>query len=329
MCYITQPWPNLGCPKLQVHPGTCSPCSSTARAALAPHHPHLPRCCPPTQGDILDEAALAAAWDTYHFDTVVHFAALASVDESFRVPGQYVQTNVLGTQRVLEAARASAAHLWRFVHVSTDEVYGDSEPGCSEGHTEAGALMRPTNPYAASKAGAEALVRAYCTAWGIPAIITRGNNAYGPRQYIDRVVPAFTLACKAGQPMQVHGSGDAQRCFLHVADVACAIHTALLHANIGDVLNITGDDEFAVLQVAHAVGEAVHNADSTLPSATTAHTADRPHNDSAYKINGAALRALGWAPAIPWRCGLRETVQWYLQHGSEWWTDPMPAMPAS
>lgn len=290
-------------------------------AALASPHTQPPR----AQGDILDEAALAAAWETYQFDTVVHFAALASVDESFRAPGLYVQTNVLGTQRVLEAARTCAAHLWRFIHVSTDEVYGDAEPAQPTGHAEASALMRPTNPYAASKAGAEALVRAYSAAWGIPAIITRSNNAYGPRQYIDRVVPAFTLACKAGLAMQVHGSGAAQRSFLHVADVARAIDTVLLHAAPGAVLNITGNDEFSVLQVAQAVGAAAREAQPALPSPTTAHTADRPHNDQAYKIDGAAVRALGWAPAISWRSGLRDTVQWYLAHGEEWWTDPVPA----
>ncbi len=247
-------------------------------------------------------------------DAVIHFAAQSHVDNSFGNSLTFTHDNVVGTHTILECCRTVlGSDLKRFIHISTDEVYGevaDDHPGCTEA-----SLLNPTNPYAASKAAAEFFVRSYNHSYGMPTIITRGNNVYGPRQYPEKVVPRFINHLLVGKKMEVQGDGSATRNFIHAYDVATAVETILHRGAVGQIYNIGGDCELSVREVAGRLleivrpGERLEDWIEFVP--------DRLFNDRRYAVQNNALVALGWVPRIPFEVGIRSTVEWYKNRATK------------
>ena len=258
------------------------------------------------RGDIADAemaAELAAS-----VDVIVNFAAESHVDRSLEDPGAFIQTDVYGTFVLLEAARA-AGHQ-RFLHVSTDEVYGDVHSGRSV-ETDA---LRPRSPYSASKAGGEMLVWAYRASYGFPAIITRGSNTYGPYQYPEKIIPLFVTNALDGRPLPIYGDGSAVRDYLFVEDHCRGIDTALRSGTPGEDYNVAqSGEEIDGVRVADTVLR-LTGADSSLKQFVR----DRPGHDRRYAIDSTKLRALGWAPRHDFESGMALTAQWYRDHRG-WW----------
>ncbi len=263
--------------------------------------------------DITNAETLKYILGRHKPDAVIHFAAQSHVDNSFGNSLAFTRDNVVGTHTLLECCRTVlGSSLKRFVHISTDEVYGEvaaDHPGCTEA-----SLLNPTNPYAASKAAAEFFVRSYNHSYGLPTIITRGNNVYGPRQYPEKVVPRFIQQVLHGERMTIQGQGLSTRNFIHVFDVAAAVATILHKGLVGEIYNIGGDCELPVIEVARRVLEVMRpDAVGTLVSDWIEWVPDRLFNDRRYAVNNGALMALGWTPTISFEEGLRSTVDWYVQ----------------
>jgi dTDP-glucose 4,6-dehydratase len=257
------------------------------------------------RGDIADADLVGSlAAET---DVVVNFAAESHVDRSLEAPGQFIQTDVYGTYILLEAA-LRAGHE-RFLQVSTDEVYGDVEAGRSR---ESDAL-RPRSPYSASKAGGEMLVWAYRASHGLPAIITRGSNTYGPYQYPEKIVPLFITNAIDDLPLPLYGDGGAVRDYLYVEDHCRGIDTALRHGAPGDDYNVGFGGEVSGLEVADTVLAALGK-----PASLKQPVRDRPGHDRRYALDTSRLRGLGWEPRVGFAEGIRRTVDWYVANPS-WW----------
>ncbi len=236
---------------------------------------------------------------------IVHFAAESHVDRSIMDSGPFVRTNVLGTQVLLDAARAFAVR--RFVHISTDEVYGSLGP--TGAFTEESPLL-PNSPYAASKAAADLLVRAYCHTYGLPAVITRCSNNYGPFQFPEKIIPLFITRLLADQPVPVYGDGLQVRDWIHVLDHCRGIEAAWRHGRVGEIYNFGGRCELTNLELAHKLLRILNKPPSLIE-----HVADRPGHDRRYAIDCTkAERELGWQRRIPFDDGLRQTVEWYCQN---------------
>jgi len=251
-------------------------------------------------------------------DTVMHFAAQTHVDNSFGNSIAFTECNVLGTHVLLEAAKEARVKL--FMHVSTDEVYGDGESGVA---SHEGSVLEPTNPYSASKAGAEYLVKAYHRSFDLPIIITRGNNVYGPHQYPEKIIPKFVNQLIRGLPITLHGTGANTRNYLYVEDVAAAFDTVLHAGRVGEVYNIGGTNVHSNIDVARAILYLMGFVDKagSLAAAEARHVIyvqDRPFNDLGYPLDCARLNAIGWRETTPWEDGLRRTVAWYLRHPTHW-----------
>ena len=239
-------------------------------------------------------------------DTVLHFAAQTHVDNSFGNSLRFTLDNVYGTHVLLEACRIHGG-VRRIVNVSTDEVYGEQSHGQTESQAETSTL-EPTNPYAAAKAGAEMLVKAYGTSYGLPCITTRGNNVYGPGQFPEKLIPKFALLASRGERLPVHGSGQSTRSFIHVEDAAAA-YDIILHKGVtGETYNIGSRRERSVLDVARDIcaifGRGVEGSVQLVE--------DRRFNDRRYFIDDKKLKALGWEEEVDWERGLGQTVDWYL-----------------
>jgi dTDP-glucose 4,6-dehydratase len=230
---------------------------------------------------------------------IVHFAAKTHVDASFdgNLSLAYTLTNVLGTHHLLEAARRHES-LELFLHISTDEVYGD----CSAQQASEETILQPTNPYAASKAAAEMLVKAYTHSLKLPCTIVRLNNVYGPRQHLNKVIPRFSSLAFQGLPLPLHGSGDAKRCFIHASDAVDAVALVMARGKKGETYNVGGGFELTVRELALRI-----NA-MTSSGAGLKNVQDRPYNDMRYFLDDSKLRALGWAPRVSFDDGLKETV---------------------
>jgi len=257
------------------------------------------------RGDIADADLVGSlAAET---DVVVNFAAESHVDRSLEAPGQFIQTDVYGTYILLEAA-LRAGHE-RFLQVSTDEVYGDVEAGRSR---ESDAL-RPRSPYSASKAGGEMLVWAYRASHGLPAIVTRGSNTYGPYQYPEKIVPLFITNAIDDLPLPLYGDGGAVRDYLYVEDHCRGIDTALRHGAPGDDYNVGFGGEVSGLEVADTVLAALGK-----PASLKQPVRDRPGHDRRYALDTSRLRGLGWEPRVGFAEGIRRTVDWYVANPS-WW----------
>jgi UDP-glucose 4,6-dehydratase len=221
---------------------------------------------------------------------VVHFAAQSHVDNSFSDALQYTKDNILGTHNLLEACRLYGS-VQKIIHVSTDEVYGES---MSDKKTEESVLC-PTNPYAATKAGAELIAQSYYHSFKMPIIITRGNNVYGPNQYPEKLIPKFIKLLKEGKKLTIHGNGSSIRSFLHVDDVCDAFRIVLEKGMIGEIYNIGGgteDHEYSVMDVAKVLIRKIHGCCDI--DQYVEYVEDRPFNDKRYFISNDKLKALGW-----------------------------------
>lgn len=257
---------------------------------------------------------------------VAHLAAKTHVDDSFDVRQtlEYTRTNVLGTHRLLEAARRYAESrpgaLRLFLHMSTDEVYGETkEAGDEEPHREDTSILNPTNPYAATKAGAEQLARAYGASYRLPLAIVRCANVFGPGQHGTKVVPRFFAQALAGRALTLHGDGAAKRCFLYVTDVVRALELLLRQEPRG-VYNIGSGEETTVLELAQKILRLAASGGGSI-----VRVADRPFNDRRYWLDDTRLRDLGWRPLVPLSTGLHEILYRTLQQGQE----RRPAPPGS
>ncbi len=239
---------------------------------------------------------------------VVHFAAETHVDRSIYDAGEFVQTNVHGTYTLLDALRACPA-IEIFVHISTDEVYG-SRTGRAARESDP---LAPSSPYAASKAAGDHLVRAYHVTYGLPTVILRPSNTYGPAQFPEKLIPLFLTSALEGRTLPVFGDGMNIREWLYVDDHCRAVETALLRGRSGSVYNVGGGTELANLDVARRILDAVE-----APRELIRFVADRPGHDRRYAMDSGLIRALGWEPETPFAEGLGKTVRWYAAHKSRW-----------
>lgn len=260
------------------------------------------------QADITNMAKMKRLFHEFKPDVVVHFAAQSHVDTSFENAEQYIKDNIIGTYTILECVKESGC---RLVHISTDEVYGEVDLD-ETSHPDT-SVLNPTNPYSATKAGAELLVKAYGHSFGIPYVITRGNNVFGPKQYPEKVIPAFIDAMMKGDSCKVHGEGRSRRNFIYVDDVSRAVMTVLQNGKSGTVYNIGTHNEYSVLEVFDILRELVNS------DATKVHVGDRPHNDKRYAVDSEALKQLGWSEQVPFDIAIRKTVDWYKANTS-WYT---------
>jgi dTDP-glucose 4,6-dehydratase len=241
------------------------------------------------QGNITSKDLVLHILNEYAIDTIVHFAAQSHVDNSFDNSLQYTTDNVVGTHTLLQAAK-EYGHLHRFLHFSTDEVYGEVDlehAGCCEK-----SLLNPTNPYAATKAAAEFIVRSYYHSFKLPVIIVRCNNVYGPNQYPEKLIPKFIKLLKEGKKLTIHGKGDTRRNFIWAADVARATRLIMDRGLVNEIYNIGTDCEFSVMDVAALLVK--HMTDDQSLDAHVTYVEDRPFNDFRYAIDSSRLRALGW-----------------------------------
>jgi UDP-glucose 4,6-dehydratase len=239
-------------------------------------------------------------------DTVLHFAAQSHVDNSFGNSFAFTQNNVEGTHTLLESVRLVGT-VKKFVHVSTDEVYGESSFESNTSNTEHESLLTPTNPYSATKAGAEMLVMAYGRSYNLRYIITRGNNVYGPNQYPEKAIPKFIILASRGEKIAIHGNGLATRSYMHVEDAISAFEFIFIKGQCGHVYNIGAHEERTVLSVA----QDICNILKVNPREIITHVRDRAFNDRRYFIDCSKLLALGWSQKKTWKVGLEETVRWY------------------
>ena len=261
------------------------------------------------KGDIAD--ADVAAPLVKAANLVVHFAAESHVDRSIQAAGDFIRTDVYGTFVLLEAAR-EAKGLKRFVQISTDEVYG-SVP---EGHSRETDELRPRNPYSASKAGADRLAYSYWATYGVPVVITRASNNYGPNQFPEKVIPLFITNLIDEIPVPLYGDGLNVRDWLHVDDHCRGIDVVVAKGKDGEVYNIGGGNEVKNVDLTHRILQLTGRTTALIKPVK-----DRPGHDRRYALDTSKLRGLGWAPRVEFEKGLAETVAWYQQN--EWWWRPI------
>jgi len=274
-----------------------------------------------SQTDICDRAALDALFAAHRPAGVIHLAAESHVDRSIHAAGDFVQTNVVGTFTLLEAARAYWGSLaaeqrdsFRFHHVSTDEVFGSLG---REGKFHEATAYDPRSPYSASKASSDHLVRAWHHTYGLPIVVTNCSNNYGPRQFPEKLIPLMMLNALAGKPLPIYGKGDNVRDWLHVGDHARALHRVFERGGIGETYCIGGNSEKTNLEVVDALcailDEMRPRADGRGYATLKTFVADRPGHDQRYAIDASKIeRELGWSPQETFASGLRKTVDWYL-----------------
>ena len=261
------------------------------------------------KADICDDPRVNRVMTEHAVTAVVHFAAESHVDRSILAADDFIRTNVLGTRVLLEAARR--AGIARFLHISTDEVYGSLE---STGVFTEDSPIRPNSPYAASKAGADVLARAYHVTYGLPVLITRTCNNYGPYQFPEKFIPLMIVNAFRSEPLPIYGDGLYSREWLHVEDHCRALAQVLGAGQPGAVYNIGSTEERRNLDVARAILALTGRPESLLR-----HVKDRLGHDRRYALDSAKIRRdLGWAPAISFDEGLRQAVEWYRTHEA-WW----------
>jgi dTDP-glucose 4,6-dehydratase len=279
------------------------------------------------QGDIGDTALVSQLLATHQPRAVVNFAAESHVDRSIHGPGEFIQTNIVGTFRLLEAVRAYWGNLpsedkaaFRLLHVSTDEVYGSLGAGdaaFTEQHR-----YEPNSPYSASKAASDHLVRAYHHTYGLPVLTTNCSNNYGPYHFPEKLIPLMIVNALAGKALPVYGDGMQIRDWLYVKDHCSAIRRVLEAGQLGEVYNIGGWNEKPNIEIVNTVcallDELRPKADGSSYSTQISYVKDRPGHDRRYAIDASKIeRELGWKPAETFDTGIRKTVQWYLAH-PEW-----------
>ncbi len=261
------------------------------------------------KGDICDPIATEGAM--HGCDAVVHFAAESHVDRSIYEPAPVIQTNVTGTFTLLEVARKLSVP--RFIHISTDEVYGDIAPGA---HASEDSPLQPSSPYSASKAASDLLVRSYVRTYKFPALITRSSNNYGPYQFPEKFLPLMITNALYDKPLPIYGDGKQQRDWLHVEDNCRGILAVLERGRIGEVYNIGGSHVEENLAMAQRLLRLTGKPESLL-----SYVADRPGHDRRYALNSRKIESeLGWKPEISLEDGVRRTIEWY-KNNSKWVSD--------
>ncbi|EQC41187.1 dTDP-glucose 4,6-dehydratase [Saprolegnia diclina VS20] len=260
------------------------------------------------QGDIADATIVEATMTAHAIDVVVNFAAETHVDRSILNADAFVQTNVLGTYVLLEAAKRH--RIARFHHISTDEVYGHVPDGCSSLETD---KLDPRSPYAASKASADLLVLSYFTTFGLPVTITRGSNNIGPYQHLEKVVPLFTTNALEDLPLPVYGDGLQQREYQHVHDHCEAIDLVLHTGALGEIYNAGAGETLDNLSMLRLILQTLRKPESLIR-----HVTDRPGHDRRYSVNIEKIAALGWRPRHSPQEAIVASVQWYVANES-WW----------
>lgn len=280
------------------------------------------------QGDICDASLVKSLFERHRPHAIVHFAAESHVDRSIHGPAEFLRTNVQGTFTLLEAVRAYYEKLnageksaFRFLHVSTDEVYGSLGP--DDAPFEETTPYAPNSPYSASKAASDHFVRAYFHTYGVPVITTNCSNNYGPYQFPEKLIPLMILNALSGKPLPVYGDGLNVRDWLYVGDHCSGIRAALERGVPGETYNIGGLNEKKNIEIVHEICSLL---DELRPSSAgpyerlITYVKDRPGHDRRYAINPSKImRELGWEPKETFETGIRKTVQWYLDHTA--WTD--------
>jgi dTDP-glucose 4,6-dehydratase len=279
------------------------------------------------QGDIADGALVKQLLAQHQPRAVVHFAAESHVDRSIHGPEDFIQTNIVGSFRLLEAVRAywgglaaEAKAAFRMLHVSTDEVYGSlapADPAFSETHR-----YEPNSPYSASKAASDHLVRAYHHTYGLPVLTTNCSNNYGPYHFPEKLIPLMIVNALAGKPLPVYGDGMQIRDWLYVRDHCSAIRRVLQAGRVGEVYNVGGWNEQPNIAIVHAICDLLDELQPRMAGGSyrqqITYVADRPGHDRRYAIDARKIESeLGWRPAETFATGLRKTVQWYLAN-ADW-----------
>ena len=260
------------------------------------------------RGDIADRELLGKLLAESEFSTVINFAAESHVDRSILDSGPFIQTNIVGTQVLLDACRK--ANVPRYIQVSTDEVYGSLGPAGA--FTEETPLA-PNSPYSASKASADLLIRAYHHTFGFPGMITRCSNNYGPYQFPEKILPLFISNALHDQALPVYGAGQNVRDWIHVLDHCRGIEAVWLKGNIGEVYNFGGETELTNLELTHQLLDLLGK-----PRSLIRYVQDRPGHDLRYAMDISKVRReLGWSPEISFADGLRQTIDWYRSH-ADW-----------
>lgn len=260
------------------------------------------------RGDIADREMVRSTFEEFEIDTVVNFAAESHVDRSILDPDAFVMSNTVGVNTLLDSAKAHG--IGRFLHVSTDEVYGDIPDGQFSVETDA---LEPRNPYSASKAGGELLVRSYHLTHGMDTVITRGSNTYGPYQYPEKIIPFFITEALDDRQLPVYGDGKQIRDWLYVHDHVTGVETALLKGKSGEVYNVAGENLRHNIDVTKMLLAALDKPESLIK-----HVPDREGHDGRYAMHCDKLRALGWETQFSFEQGLEATVKWYLEN-EDWW----------
>jgi dTDP-glucose 4,6-dehydratase len=258
------------------------------------------------RGDIADRETVKRVFDSHQIDTVVNFAAESHVDRSILSPDAFIHTDVVGVYILLDESKQHG--LERFLHVSTDEVYGDVDEGFS---VEADPFA-PNSPYAASKAGGELMVRAYHVTHGLNAVITRGSNTFGPYHYPEKLIPFFVTEALDNRPLPVYGDGMQVRDWLYVDDHARGVDVVLHKGVAGEAYNVAGENLRHNMDITKQILSLLGKGDSLIK-----YVPDRPGHDRRYAMNCDKLRALGWEREKPFEARLEETVKWYVDN--EWW----------
>nr|WP_315426769.1 dTDP-glucose 4,6-dehydratase [uncultured Albidiferax sp.] len=279
------------------------------------------------QGDIGDNALVARLLAEHQPRAVINFAAESHVDRSIHSPEAFIQTNVVGTFQLLEAVRAYWGGLagdakagFRFLHVSTDEVYGSlaaTDPAFTESHP-----YEPNSPYSASKAASDHLVRAYYHTYGLPVLTTNCSNNYGPYHFPEKLIPLMVVNALAGKPLPIYGDGQQVRDWLYVKDHCSAIRRVLEAGRLGETYNVGGWNEMPNLDIVHTVCGLLDSlrprADGQSYALQITYVTDRPGHDRRYAIDAGKIeRELGWKPAETFATGIRKTIEWYLAN-PEW-----------
>lgn len=278
-------------------------------------------------GDLCDQARVGQLLTEYRPRAILNFAAESHVDRSIHGPEEFIQTNIVGTFRLLETVRAYWSQLpkaekrfFRFIHISTDEVYGSlSKDAPRFAETS---RYEPNSPYSASKAASDHLVRAWYQTYGLPVLTTNCSNNYGPYQFPEKLIPLMIVNALAGKPLPVYGDGLQIRDWLYVKDHCSAIRRVLVAGRPGETYNIGGWNEKLNIEIVHRLcallGELCPKTDGNGYETQITHVSDRPGHDRRYAIDAIKIeRELGWCPSETFDTGIRKTVQWYLDH-PEW-----------
>ncbi|KJG09207.1 dTDP-glucose 4,6-dehydratase [Photobacterium kishitanii] len=283
------------------------------------------------QVDICDRAELDRVFAEHQPNAVMHLAAESHVDRSIDGPAAFIETNIVGTYTILEATRAywnqldqTRKTVFRFHHISTDEVYGDLD-GTDDLFTET-TSYDPSSPYSASKASSDHLVRAWLRTYGLPTIITNCSNNYGPYHFPEKLIPLIILNALDGKELPVYGDGMQIRDWLYVEDHACALYTVVTKGEIGETYNIGGHNEKANIEVVKTICSLLEELVPNKPDGIAqyqdliTYVTDRPGHDVRYAIDASKIaRELGWQPAETFESGIRKTVEWYLNN-KKWWS---------